>query len=79
MKTRPVALILLLAILGFMLAAATSCTTGAQIKLDRAHAKYESATGLTLTQTAGLLAGWWADYQAAKAAQNAPVLALPSK
>jgi len=76
MNTRPIALILLLAIVGFMLAAVTSCTIipGTQAKLDQANAKYETTTGITLNQTAGLLTKWYADYQTAKA-----LSALPSK
>lgn len=80
MKTRPIALILVLAILGFMLASATSCTISpsTQAKLDAASAKYEQKTGITPMQTAGLLTKWYADYEAAKAASSAPV-AIPSK
>lgn len=76
-KTRPISLIIILAILGFMVAAVTSCTNlppKTQAKLDQASTKYEAATGITPTQTAGLLTKWYAEYQAAKAAT-----ALPSK
>lgn len=67
-KTRLVSLITLGALLGFMIAA-TSCTglsPGNQAKLDQANAKYESATGISTTQTIGLMGKWWQDYQQAK-------------
>jgi hypothetical protein len=82
-KLRPIALILVLAILGFMLAAATSCTglpPKTQAKLDQASSKYESATGITPLQTLGILSKAYAAYQAAKSANTPPpVAALPSK
>lgn len=82
-QTRPIALILVLAILGFMLAAVTSCTglpPKAQAKLDQASGKYEASTGITPIQTAGLLTKWYADYQAAKSTTTPPpVTALPAK
>jgi hypothetical protein len=81
-KTRPIALILLLAIIGFMLAAVTSCSSlspSTQAKINSASRNYEQATGITPIQIIGLISQWWADYQAAKAAASIPVLAQPSK
>lgn len=79
-KTRPISIILLLAIIGFMLAA-VSCTgisPKTQATLDRASAKYEAAAGITPVQSIGLLSKWWTDYNAAKAA-NTPPLAIPAE
>ena len=70
-KIRPISLILLLCILGFMLAAATSCTSvlnpERQAKLDAASDKYQASTGITPAQSLGLLQKWLGDYTAAKA------------
>jgi hypothetical protein len=79
-KIRPISLILLLAILGFMLAS-ISCTgisPKTQAKLDQASAKYEATTGITPVQSIGLLTKWFSDYTAAKAA-NTPPLAIPAE
>lgn len=79
-KTRPISIILLLAIIGFMLAS-ISCTgisPKTQAKLDQAAEKYEATTGITPVQSVGLLSKWWADYNAAKAA-NTPAIAIPAE
>ncbi len=82
MKTRPIALILLLAIIGFMLAAVTSCSSlspSTQAKLDAASTQYETTTGISLTQTLGLITQWYRDYQRTKSANTPPAPELPSK
>jgi hypothetical protein len=80
-KIRPISLILLLAILGFMLAS-ISCTSvitsERQAQLDQAAEKYEATTGITPAQTGGLLFKWFGDYNEAKAA-NTPPLAIPAQ
>lgn len=73
-KIRPISIILLLAIIGFMLAA-VSCTgisPKTQVKIDQASAKYEAATGITPAQSLGLLNKWLGDYNATKATNTAP-------
>lgn len=79
-KTRPLSLIIFLAILAFMIAS-VSCTgisPNTQAKLDQASAKYEATTGITPVQSIGLLTKWFSDYSAAKAA-NTPPLAIPAE
>ncbi len=72
--TRLATLLALVGLLAFMLSA-TSCTglltPERQAKLDQASAKYESTTGITPTQTLGLLGKWWSDYTAARQANAA--------
>lgn len=72
--TRLATLLTLVGLLAFMLSA-TSCTglltPERQAKLDQASAKYESTTGITPTQTLGLLGKWWSDYTAARQANAA--------
>lgn len=77
-KIRPISIILLLAILGFMIAS-ISCTgvsPKTQAKIDQAAEKYEDTTGITPTQTGGLLLKWFGDYNQAKAANTPPVAIL---
>jgi hypothetical protein len=79
-KIRPISIILLLAIIGFMLAA-VSCagiSPKTQAQLDQAAEKYEATTGITPAQTGGLLFKWFGDYNEAKAA-NTPPLAIPAQ
>lgn len=76
-KTRPISIILLVAILGFMLAS-LSCTPKTEAKLQAASAQYTDATGITPVQSVGLLSKWFSDYAATKAA-NTPPVAIPAE
>jgi len=73
-KIRPISIIFLLALLGFMIAS-ISCTgvsPKTQAKLDQAAEKYEATTGITPAQTGGLLFKWFGDFNEAKAANTPP-------
>lgn len=72
--TRLTTLLALVGLLAYMLTA-VSCTgilsPERQAKLDQVSQKYESTTGITPTQTLGLLGKWWSDYTAARQANAA--------